>query len=74
MMSSVCIWNTYFFFIIEANPCMSSPCQNGGVCVSVSTSEAKGFLCRCDNSKYTGLFCENGRVSVCILVGIDFIF
>ena len=44
------------------NPCISSPCQNGGRCV---ISKYQGsYYCACD-TRYTGRFCEIGKVITC---------
>ncbi|GAU98557.1 hypothetical protein RvY_09686-2 [Ramazzottius varieornatus] len=39
----------------ELGPCASRPCQNGGVCESISKT---GFICRCP-ARFLGTFCEN---------------
>ena len=46
------------FFVLGMIECLSSPCQNGGVCdVDVS-----GYTCQCDRN-YVGTNCETGALS-----------
>ena len=42
------------------NPCLSSPCLNSGMCITLMDDKgvSRGFLCRCTSPQDTGVFCE----------------
>ena len=44
-------------FNLETTACDSSPCQNGGTCFS----NDDGYICRCNETLYTGANCETGK-------------
>ncbi|UJR31031.1 hypothetical protein I4U23_018540 [Adineta vaga] len=52
------------------NPCQSSICRNGGLCVSIYNSTGVSFTCTCP-PQYTGQYCETYLVAqtsnACIL-------
>ena len=43
-----------------SNPCLSSPCKNSGMCITLmdDKSVSRGFLCRCASPQDSGNFCE----------------
>lgn len=42
----------------QANPCLSSPCQNSGLCRSVATSNVLSYICICLTNEFMGINCE----------------
>ena len=53
----------FVVFVLEVNPCMSSPCQNGGYCMNHQTY----YTCDCQTG-WTGELC-NGKyenIKICI--------
>ena len=46
-----------FCYLISADICSSSPCQNNGSCVVNGSS---GYLCKCQPG-YSGPYCESKR-------------
>ena len=57
-------YSHYFAFeqlLIDAiNPCVSSPCQNNGMCRGEIGRSSSGFICVCLPG-YTGTLCEDGK-------------
>lgn len=43
------------------NPCLSSPCLNSGMCITLMDDKGipRGYLCRCTNPQDSGAFCED---------------
>lgn len=44
-------------FVTEQDSCLSNPCQNKGVCLTVSDS-SNSFKCDCSSTNFEGKFCE----------------
>ena len=42
------------------NPCLSSPCLNSGMCITLMDDKgvSRGFLCRCRSPQDSGAYCE----------------
>ncbi len=42
------------------NPCLSSPCKNSGMCITLLDDKgvSRGFICRCTSPQDSGLYCE----------------
>lgn len=43
------------------NPCLSSPCLNSGMCITLMDDKGipRGYICRCTNPQDSGAFCED---------------
>lgn len=53
-----------FCMISLANPCLSSPCMNQGVCQGAWNATNTWFTCLCVGT-FTGTRCETSTVNVC---------
>lgn len=44
-----------------SNPCLSSPCLNSGMCITLMDDKGipRGYLCRCTSPQDSGSFCED---------------
>ena len=56
------MYNGRDFILLDIDECDSVPCQNGGTCID-SINE---FTCDCIPG-YTGIYCETGKPSVCLI-------
>lgn len=53
--------SSYYIFAIDIPPCLSNPCQHGGVCSEVSPTK---YYCNCAGTYYAGLDCDVGYVDI----------
>ena len=54
------IWiNRTVFIFSEIRACEPNPCQNGGICTSISSSR---FTCNCSLTGYSGSKCDVGNI------------
>ena len=49
-------YDAFSYYITDAHPCNSNPCQNGGTC----TEQSLSFICTCRQG-FAGRLCETGR-------------
>ena len=56
------MFNKYYFFKIETDPCASNPCLHGGMCSHDDNDN--GFVCDCTGTLYEGKTCERGLVVI----------
>ena len=47
----------YYYYFSATEPCLSSPCQNGATCYTLTSDSIKEFRCICAES-FTGINCN----------------
>ena len=50
-------YSSSYVTFADDDPCLSSPCRNGGACTSFNTY----FTCSCIN-QFSGVTCEQGKL------------